>query len=461
MGRKTTGPKHHYRTSGEKRTAGLPNQIMKTINKYNFVLGIFSTILIVLLFLPSYAQENTNNYDSLIVKPKESFLRARRMEHLMFRHGISRFRKVRDNIYVIPLNEVNNEEIKLAKINELKESGLFDLVEPDYKFSLDQIDSQKHYTAITKIPKEENLNLPTSKNIGSAEPTEVTPNDKDFASQYYLREINATKAWGITVGEPLLVGILDTGVNANHPDLEGKVIGGESENNLDLIDDIGHGTEVAGIIAANTNNNQGIAGISWNTRILSIRITDEVGQARVSSVVSALDEAYKKGVKIVQISLSTNQFSQTLKSTIKEAQNRGLLIISTAGNTGIDELRFPAAFDNVIGVGAVSKTKERESYSTIGEHVSLVAPGSLIYTTTSANSAYKEVSGTSFSAPQVAGAAALVWSIAPNLTSDQVRNVLIKSADDLGNPGKDLEYGYGILNIERAVELAKSISIQE
>lgn len=406
---------------------------MNIHNKYNFILVLIITLILSLIGTLSYAQE-TDNYDSLIVQPKQGHLTTKRMSRLMFRSGFLRYQKINNNLYVVPLNKTDN---KKAKIEELKNSGLFKLVEPDYKFSLDEETQRRNYI---KITKESILN-------------DVTPNDKGFSSQYYLREINATKAWRVTVGNSLLVGILDTGVDSNHPDLTGKILGGDSD--LDLQDDIGHGTEVAGIIAANTNNNQGIAGIAWNTKILSIRITDEYGQARVSTVVAALDEAYNKGVKIVQISLSTNQFSQALKNTIKQAQDRGILIVSTGGNTGVEELRYPAAFDGVIGVGAVNEAKQRESYSTTGEHVSLVAPGSYIYTT-SPSSNYSEVSGTSFSAPQAAGTAALVWSIAPNLTNEEVREILIQSASDLGEVGKDKEYGYGLLNTEAAVELAKA-----
>lgn len=398
-------------------------------------------LIVTCLLSSSQALAQNNDYDSLIVKPKETLLKSRRVNHLLYRYGIPKARKVNEKVYVIPLS---NNENKENKIQELKASDLFELVEPDYKISLD--DLERHYTKVNLLPKK-------SLESDNTEAKEITPNDKGFSSQYYLRQINATKAWNITVGDSLLVGILDTGVNSKHPDLTGKISGGRNENNKDLSDDIGHGTEVAGIIAANTNNSQGIAGISWNTKILSVRITDENGQARVSQVVQGLDEAYSKGVKIVQISLSTNQFSQTLKDAIKEAKERGILIISTGGNTGIEELRFPAAFDGVIGVGAVDKTKDIESYSTRGEHISLVAPGSFIYTTSL--SSYNETSGTSFAAPQIAGAAALVWSINPELTNNEVREILLNSADDLGQDGRDNEYGYGLLNIEKAVELAK------
>ena len=368
-------------------------------------------------------------------------------------HG---FNKLNNDLYLISLRE-SDPKYKESKISELKDSGLFDLVEPNYKLSLDDNTNSK-YVTITKKSEEENGNMKPVLSPSQEEPDnarEVTPNDKDFNAQYYLQEINAPKAWGTTVGDAILIAVLDTGVEGGHPDLMGKAISGSDDEQSNLNDDIGHGTEVSGIIAANTNNNQGIAGVSWNTKIISIRITDENGQARVSTVVSALENAYQKGAKIVHMSLSTNQFSQTLKNAIKQAQDRGILVVSTAGNSGIEEIRYPSGFDNVIGVGAVNQNKELETYSTTGGHVGLVAPGSSIYTTSNGSS-YNKVSGTSFAAPQVTGAAALVWSIAPNLTSDEVRNILLNSADDLGAAGRDNQYGNGLLNLEKAVKLAKA-----
>ncbi|OGI18728.1 MAG: hypothetical protein A3B68_03555 [Candidatus Melainabacteria bacterium RIFCSPHIGHO2_02_FULL_34_12] len=402
-------------------------------------------------YFPALAIEEKDDYDSLIVRPSKHIANPRRINRLMYKRGFIGFQKVKDDLYVVPLNESD----KKTKIAELKNSGLFELVEPDYKFTLDEIPRSRNYVKIIKSNESNDLNDNTNlTDISNL--TDITPNDKDFSSQYYLKEINATKAWNVTVGDSsLVVGILDTGVDAKHPDLEGKVLQGINLSSQNYSDQIGHGTEVAGIIAAKTNNNQGIAGIGWNTNVLPIKITDENGQARVSTVVVALEQAYENNVKIIQISLSTNQFSQTLKDAIQLAHDRGILIVSTAGNTGVQEVRYPAAFPGVIGVGAINQSKQIEYYSTRGDHVSLVAPGSSIYTTT-LNLGYSAVTGTSFSAPQVAGTAALVWSILPGLTNDDVKDILFQSADDRGENGKDPIYGYGVLNTEKAVAIAKS-----
>ncbi len=441
MRRKVTGP---Y------RAAEPPNQIMNIRHNYKFVFSILSAVLILLSISPVNASTEESDYDSVIVVPKKTSVYSKRTDRLMRRQGI-KYRKIVNDTFVIPLEKSSDKEKSIA---ELKKSGLFDLVEPDYKISLDEY-GERNYNTIIKHSDE----LTTGIEDISQGIKEITPNDKGFASQYYLKDINANKAWSITVGNSLSVGVLDTGVDSNHPDLIGKVITDNSVSTDDTVDSIGHGTEVSGIIAANTNNNQGIAGIAWNTMILPVKVTDENGQARVSTVVAALDKAYSSGAKIIQISLSTSQFSQTLKDAIALAQSRGLLIVSTGGNTAIREVRYPAAFDGVIGVGATDQSGKIESYSTTGDHISLVAPGSSIYTT-SIDSGYAAVSGTSFSAPQVSGTAALIWSVVPTLTNDEVRDILIQSATDLGNPGKDTTYGYGLLNTEKAIELAKAKSIK-
>lgn len=396
--------------------------------------------------LEVFASEEADDYDSIIVRPKETLQKNRRLSWLMERRGILRYQKINDKVYVVPVEEGDDKDLK---ISELKETGLFDLVEPDYKLSLSEVETERNYVKIN-IRNDENNSL---ENINT-EVKEITPNDEDFLSQYYLKKINAPKAWGTTVGDELLVGVLDTGVDAAHPDLAGKVFEPEDSLDVDVTDEIGHGTGVAGIIAANTNNNKGIAGIAWNTKIVPVRVTDSNGQAKVSSVISALERAHNNGVKIIQISLSTGQFSQSLKDAVKEAIDRNILIISTGGNTGVRELRYPSAFEGVVGVGAVNDSEQLEVYSTTGDHISIVAPGSFIHTT-SLSSGYAAVSGTSFAAPQVAGTAALVWSLVPDLTNYEVREILTESAKDLGEEGKDHVYGYGLLDTQKAVELAK------
>lgn len=415
---------------------------------YKFLTTFLCAVFLFSVLISPLSVLANENYNSIIVQTNEKLLRVRRPELVLYREGIKYFNKINKNTFVVSVEK--NKSIE-EQINELKRNNLFAVIEPDYKLSIDEINTKN----FSRVKKHSRNNTAYINNEDDEK--ELLPNDKGYNAQYYLKEINAPKAWTITTGNSILVAVLDTGVDAKHPDLEGKVIGRSGTEYADLNDEISHGTGIAGIIAANTNNIQGIAGISWNTRILSIKITDEYGQSRVSDVISALEAVYQSGAKIVQISLSTNQYSEALKNAIQEAQNKGILIISTGGNTGINETRYPAGFNGVIGTGSIAENKELESYSTKGEHISLVAPGTDIYTT-SLNYSYEKLSGTSFSAPQVAGTAALIWSIAPDLTNSKVREILINSADDLGTLGKDQKFGYGLLNTQKAVKLAQEIS---
>lgn len=441
---------------------------MKNANKNNFSYRLFSIVLSFSLFnfnLAAAANDNAktdpaNDYDEVIVLPEPSLPGVKRIDRMMRARGILRYQKVNDNAYVVPLGIVTNQEDKEARINELKNTGLFRTVEPNFKMYLDQI-NQKSYVKVNLnsrpgAPKGNSTGtgVAASPVISDSQANGITPNDKDFSQQYYLKEINATKAWNTTKGDPsVLVAVLDTGVDASHPDLTGNVEADPTGQNT--TDIIGHGTEVSGVIGADTNNNLGIAGIAWNARILPIKITDDNGQAKVSAVLAALDQAYTAGAKIVHISLSTNQFSQALQDGMQQAKDRGLLVISTSGNTGDEQVRYPAGCPGVVGVGSIKEDKSIESYSTTGTHVSLVAPGTSVFTT-SLNSDYASVTGTSFSAPQVSGTAALIWSLNPNLSSDDVRQILFSSAADLGDSGKDNTFGYGLLDTQKAVELAKA-----
>ncbi|MBI1859100.1 MAG: S8 family serine peptidase [Candidatus Melainabacteria bacterium] len=419
---------------------------MEHLRKY--LIGILCAIFLCSIALINALAKENSDYNSLIVIAKEGLADLKRPEGLLKHRGITGIHKVNKNTYVVLRNESKSLE---EQISELKASNLFKTVEPNYTLT---IDSERIYTEVSHYDSEDD-DLSNQKDDNS-----IKPNDQGYASQYYLKQINANKAWDLTTGDSNLVAVLDTGVDADHPDLVGKVIGRVGKESEDLTDNISHGTGIAGLIAAHTNNHEGIAGISWNTMILSIKITDDFGQARVSDVVSALEDVYTHDAKIAQISLSTNQYSQALEEAIKLAESRGIFIISTGGNSGINEVRYPAGFDGALGVGAVNEFNELESYSSKGNHITLVAPGASIYTTSSLFD-YEAQSGTSFAAPQVAGAVALIRSVAPSLTCQEIRDILIDSAKDLGALGQDEQFGYGLLNTKKAVELAQESTIEE
>ena len=375
-----------------------------------------SIIVLFTILFSANAAFATEEIDSFIVQTKESYLRAR-VDRILVNRGYRNYKKVNNNVLIVPRN---NEKSVDEQIAEIRNTGLFETVEPNYKLILDK------------------------KNINDKAGNVVLNDRKANNHQYYLEQTNVPNVWNRANGNGVKVAILDSGVNANHPDLVGKVEGRAGHEYEDLNDAIGHGTEVAGIVTANGNNKKGIVGVAWNTRILSIKVTDENAEASVATLVEGLDKAYENGARIAVLSLSTNKVSTILKNSIAQAQDRGLLIIAAGGNSGINELRYPAAFDGVIGVGAVNRNNEIESYSTTGD-IDIVAPGTDIYTTSINSKQYEYVTGTSFAAPQVAGVAALVLSIAPELTNNEVTEMLLNGA----NKNKSIN----LLNAQATVDL--------
>lgn len=280
-----------------------------------------------------------------------------------------------------------------------------------------------------------------------------TPNDTLYSSQWHLPKIKANTAWDTTTGSSgVIIAILDTGCDPTHPDLSSKYVSGWNtyDNNSDTRDIYGHGTSVAGSAAAASNNGSGVASVAWNCRIMPMRISDAQGYGYYSTVANALTWAADRGARVANISYAMSA-SSAVASAAQYFQSKGGVVTISAGNDGT----FVSAADNpyVLTVSATASNDSLTSWSTRGNIIDVAAPGSGIYTTTNGGG-YGSASGTSFSAPIVAGVAALVISANPTLTGAQVSNIVMQSADDLGNAGWDSSYGSGRVNALRAVSMA-------
>jgi thermitase len=292
-----------------------------------------------------------------------------------------------------------------------------------------------------------------------------TPNDPQYniTNQWDLTQINAPAAWDISQGDPsVIVAMIDTGLNINHQDIAGRVVPGYDfiNNTATIIDCYGHGTAVAGRIAATTNNGLGIASLGSNVKIMSIRDADCSGIFFTFRLAQALNfAASKPGVKVINISqgLSGPYADQpVVKDAIDYVTSKGILVVAAAGNDGCcNRIFYPAAYPNVIAVGATTSSGGAWSGSSTGPQLDVVAPGAGVYTT-KMSGGYGSASGTSFASPQVAALAALIFSVNPNLTSQQVTNIILGTVDDLGTPGKDDQYGYGRINARKALIWAQA-----
>jgi subtilisin family serine protease len=286
---------------------------------------------------------------------------------------------------------------------------------------------------------------------------QMTPNDPLYLSDWSwaLPRISAPDAWSITTGDSAVtIAILDTGVDGTHPDLLSQMVPGWNifNNNSDSSDIHGHGTAVAGTAAAAGNNQIGIASVCWGCRIMPVRISDNYGQASYSDVANGLVWAADHGARVANVSYNVSD-SSTVSKSASYFQKKGGVVTVASGNSGT----FDNTSDNpyVLTVGATDSTDTIYSWSNTGNNLDLVAPG-FVYSTM-VGGGYTVAQGTSAAAPLVAGAAGLLFSLYPNLTPTQVQDILRQSADDMGATGWDLSYGYGRLNLGKALTMAGSL----
>ena len=279
--------------------------------------------------------------------------------------------------------------------------------------------------------------------------------DPLFYEQWHLMRIGAVRAWGASKGSPdVMVAIVDSGVDATHPDLSGRVLGGYDyvEDDEDASDENGHGTHVAGIITASGDNDVGVAGLAWRTSILPVRVLDESGFGYYSDVIAGIRYAAERGAKVINLSLGGSASSQALQEAVDFAYTNGSIVVAAAGNNGLDTLSYPAACEHVIGVGASDQDDRPTSFSNRGRGLDLLAPGVSIYSTFPQNR-YASMSGTSMATPQVSGALALMFALQPGLDPDEAEKILTESASDLGSGGRDDSTGWGLLQVDRALGL--------
>ena len=281
--------------------------------------------------------------------------------------------------------------------------------------------------------------------------SQVVPNDPYYSdiNAWSLQRIAAPAGWSITTGSSnVIIAILDTGIDSTHPELFSKLVPGWNVygNNSDTADIQGHGTAVAGTAAASSNNGAGVASVAWGCRLMPVRIADNTGLASYSTIASGLTWAADHGARVANISYNVTG-SRTVSSAAKYFQARGGVVVSAAGNQGSTTSVNDDPY--ILTVGATDSSDNLFSWSNRGKNLDLVAPGNVF--TTLLGGQYGVGGGTSFASPIVAGTAALVLSVNPNLTPLQVQDILKSQADDLGDTGWDTTFGWGRINVSRAL----------
>ena len=271
------------------------------------------------------------------------------------------------------------------------------------------------------------------------------------ATPWGIDRVDADLSWPTTTGVGRKVAIVDTGIYYSHPDLAGNVnkgptfIRGTKSSN----DDNGHGTHVSGTVAA-VNNTIGVVGAAYTAKLWGVKVLDRNGSGSYSGVISGINWAANNGMNLINMSLGGTFSSQALHDACDAAVAKGVLISAAAGNSGDTTPNYPGAYPSVVCVSATDSNDVLAYFSTRGTQVDLAAPGVGI-TSTVPSSGYATWSGASMATPHVTGCAALVWAANPTLTNADIRNRLQSRAIDLGTPGVDNNYGYGLVNAFNAL----------
>ena len=391
---------------------------------------------------------------------------------------------------------------------------------PSETLSFDQVLAAANPTSFKKVKTLQHIKqLNQQPDVLFAEPNYLyqpllVPNDSYYARQWHYPAINLPQAWDITTGSrtgsDVIVAVIDTGVFLTHSDLAGQLVSGYDfissssnagdgngiDNNPDdpgdstqLNNSSWHGTHVAGTVAAKTNNNNGVAGVSWHAKIMPIRVLglnggtsyDIIQAVRFASGLSNDSNTVPtQKADIINLSLGcANCFSQAEQQAYTDARAQGVIVVAAAGNNNSSQLFYPASFDGVVSVSATDFSNNKAYYSNFGSRVDVAAPGGdmrvdsngdgsadgVLSTLVDDSTGIRESSisfyqGTSMASPHVAGVLALMRALYPALSPDDVDNLLAAGAitTDLGTAGRDNTYGYGLIDALKATQQAQQLA---
>ncbi|MGM0413953.1 MAG: S8 family peptidase [Bacillota bacterium] len=375
--------------------------------------------------------------DELVIKFDKSLSQAER-EEILVNNGLEKVDQIKKlNLVLVRLPEVSSLD---DSINNLEKLSGIDYIDSNYR--IEGLD--------TRIP-----------------------NDEKYSQQWNYPLIRLPQAWVNSTGSNnIRVALLDTGVDYNHPELQGKIdLKGAYniiDDNTEVFDSQGHGTHVAGIIGAVTNNQQGIAGIMWDVDLVPVRILDDKGEGDIWDVAKGLlyaaglldENLINEPVDIINLSVGSIANPAYLDEAIEEVAAKNIIMVAASGNSGNKFIFYPANYSQVIAVGSIDygglETPTKSSFSSYGGNLDFVAPGKSIYSILP-DGRYGSRSGTSMAAPHVTGVAGLM--LANGISPQDVRRVMQETAISLSGEDFDNEYGYGLINSYWAVNNIQDLRI--
>jgi len=302
------------------------------------------------------------------------------------------------------------------------------------------------------------------------------PNDLYYGEQWGLSAIHMAAAWGAGLdGQGVVVAVVDTGIAPDHEDLDydfilkGRNFSGSGDA-LDVTDENGHGTFVAGALGATVNNGLGIAGAMDHVSILPLKCMVSETGARVSAVVEAIDYAVGAGCDIIILSIGMTEHSRDLEEAVNRAGASGIILFSAVGNVGTPTLYYPAAYEAVIGIGSIGPDMRASSQSQRNDSVFVVAPGQdvlglwinsgKITHRHGTSGLYSSRTGTSYATPYAAALGVVAKSLFPDITGAEVKRLLTETSTDLGSEGYDTIYGFGLVNAEAFIDRLRKRGMQ-
>lgn len=381
----------------------------------------------------------------IAVKFKNGSARTQALSSSFRKMGIKRIKSVgtsRNNMEVLKVAPGQSLSKTIQKLNS-NPNVLY--AEPIFTIPFPKTNSVKSLRALNATPA-------------------AFPNDPMFSRQYAHKVSNSQQGWNMNKGKgDIIVGIVDSGVDVTHADLKTKIVGtrNSADNTDEVKDHVGHGTHVAGIAAAATNNGVGVAGVAANCKILAVKVASGKSMyPDTAGIANGVIWATDNGAKVINLSLGSSRQSRIITDAVKYAISKDVLVVAASGNGGSSAKSYPAATQGVMAVGATDSKDKRARFSQYGPHLSVTAPGVDILSTFPLNKnaigpkEYGSISGTSMATPFVAGLAGLVRSQNPSLNAKEVRRIIEQSSDDMGEAGFDNYYGHGRVNVGNALRKA-------